>query len=199
VAKVEIDEVELQNNVKLRDTVAALMKNPKSRRKMLEAQKEAFPDTPIPELDAAEPLNTAIAEVRKEFTDYKKSVEEERAKEREEKRLADLETNWEKGRADLRRDYKVTDDGLKAVEEFMQKNGIIKHDIGWAAFSQLHPPAAPATPSSGFGGWDFMSAGVDPGDKYLKELIESKGQSENALNGLIGVALDETRGTPPRR
>ena len=44
-----------------------------------------------------------------------------------------------------------------------------------------------------------MSAGVDPGDKYLKELIESKGQSENALNGLIGVALDETRGTPPRR
>lgn len=195
----EIDETEFLNNQKLKDTVAAILKNPSARRKMLEAQKEAFPETPIPELDATKPGLDAAAEVRKEFETYRKEEAERRAKEKEENETASRAAKWEAGRKSLVENHNVTEDGLKAVEDMMVKKGIADHEDAWIIFEKMNPPPTPAISSSGSGPWGFMEQPDDSLDKNFKALIDSRGQDDRALNSLINSALDEARGAAPTR
>lgn len=200
MARVEIDETELQNSTKLRDTVAAILKNPTARRKMLEAQKEAFPDHPIPELDSTKPVLDAVEGVNKKFDEFKKSIEDDRKKESDERQAADRAQRWETGRRNLVDKFKYTDEGVKALEEMMTKKGILDHEDARIIFEQLNPPPTPAVSSSGSGPWGFMDdTGDETLDKNFKALIDSRGQDERALNNLINSALNEVRGATPRR
>ena len=51
MATVEVDELQLQQSNKLRQTVEGWLKHPKAKRKILEAQKLVDPKADIPELD----------------------------------------------------------------------------------------------------------------------------------------------------
>src|ERR1700679_750369 len=44
------------------------------RTEFLKAYKAAFPNVPIPELDAAVPVNEAVAKITKEFEDFKAGI-----------------------------------------------------------------------------------------------------------------------------
>jgi hypothetical protein len=195
---IEVDETEFQNSAKLRDTVAAILKNPSARRKMLEAQKEVFPDAPIPELDATKPVLEAVETVTKKFDEFTKKIEDERKKEIEERQTNERSAKWAAGQQRLR-DRGVTEEGLKAVEDMMVKKGIADHDDAWIIFERTNPPATPAISSSGSGPWDFMGQPDEALDKNFKALIDSRGEDERALNNLVNSALNEVRGAAPAR
>jgi hypothetical protein len=191
---IEVDELEWQNAVKLRDTVNGMLsKSPSTRRKLLESQKEAFPDVVIPELDAAKPVIEVAEAVRKELADFKKEQEERYKKEQDERLTNDRSAKWEAGR------NRLLQEGLKAVEDLMVKKGIADHDDGRIIFEKLNPPATPAVSSGGSGPWGFMDQQDETLDKNFKALIESKGNDERALNNLINSALNEARGAAPVR
>ena len=79
---VEVDELQLQQNTKLRTTVEGWLRNPKAKRKILEAQKLVDPKADIPELDEPDPIealrtesDTKIAALEKQIKDDKEARE----------------------------------------------------------------------------------------------------------------------------
>jgi len=201
MAMIEVDENEFTNNKKLVGLVQSMLKNPESRKRVLEAHKIVDPTVVIPEIDAAKPVEAAVAAVEKRFTDFIAAQEADRKKEREEAQRNEFVSKFEGGRQRLR-ESGVTDEGLKKVEELMAAHGIVDHDIGWAAFSKLNPEPEPAPPAPNFGfGGIFADNSKNP-DEFLKAMHASRGNDEAALDRRIHEVLMETRqqnGTPQQR
>jgi hypothetical protein len=121
------------------------------RLKLLEAYKAQFPDVAIPEIDAAKPITAEVEAVRKEFRDYKeaqeKAAEEARTKSREEA----ANSTVAKGRALLRGDKKLDDEGVTAVEKVMQDLGIPNYEVAFNHWKATQPPDPDPLPSA-YGG-----------------------------------------------
>lgn len=192
--KVEIDEVQLQADTKLRNTVDAMLKNPKARRKFLEGLKTVKPDENIPELEET-PTEKKLKELEDSLAAEKKAREEAEAKAIADKRLSDLAGARATQESQLRAD-KWTDEGITKIKEFAEKQGILDLTVAAAAFEKLHPPADLITPQSRSGGWDFMQPlpDTDKDAKFVNELIKSKGENEPLLAQRTQDALAEVRG-----
>lgn len=189
---VEIDENEVLAYRQLTAFVDSALKNPKTRKEMLKIQKTLNPDAAIPELDAAEPVLGAVEDLKKQFEDYRKEQEESSAKREEEAKLADMRKQWDAGRRTAM-ESGYTDEGLKAVEEFMEKNGVLDWDIGVAAFERKNPQAAPVMPSGG-NTFDFFQPPTAEDSSFMKSMLESRGDDMGALNKEISAVLNEGRG-----
>lgn len=176
MAVVELDEVELQRLRKQDQTVHALMANPKAKRKILEAYKDAVPDAKIPELEMEEAAKAPVVELQKQVSDLQKKIDDDKAEREKEAKLAALNGSVESGMAKLRR-AGWTDDGLAEVRKLMDERGIIDPEIAAAYYEKQHPPQTPATPS-GVGGWNFMEPPADD-DAYVKALTADKTAAEN--------------------
>ena len=59
---VEVDELQIQQSNKLKQTVENWLKHPKAKRKILEAQKLVDPKADIPELDEPDPIEALRTE-----------------------------------------------------------------------------------------------------------------------------------------
>src|SRR5579863_720341 len=97
----EIDETRLGSLQAVAQIADALLKNPKTRKKYLEAVKEARPDLPIPEIDAAQPVAAEVNAIREEFTKELKSLREEREKEKSDRMLSSVKESYAKGKQEL--------------------------------------------------------------------------------------------------
>lgn len=201
MALIEVDENEFHNNKKLVNLVQSMLKNPESRKRVLEAHKIVEPGVSIPEIDARAPVEAAVAAVEKRFTDFVATQEAERKKEREEAQKNDFVAKFESGRNRLR-DAGYTDEGIKKVEDLMSSAGIVDHVIGEAAFSKLNPEPEPAPPAPNFGFGGIFSDNSKNPDEFLKSMHASRGNDEAALDKRIYEVLQETRqqnGTPQHR
>ena len=74
------------------EMISGIMKNPKARKKLLEARKEADPNAVIPELDAAAPLVAEISTVREELAATRKELADDKTARETAKKLANLES-----------------------------------------------------------------------------------------------------------
>ena len=147
---IEIDETELSGLKSLQATVQKWMANPAARRKVLEAQKALDPNIVIPELDAAKPLEAALAAMDEKLSTLDKRLSDDAAERAKNKTISELTTRWEKGRGELR-SQGYTDEGLSKIEKLMEERGIADHDAGAALFDRLNPPEVPIAPqNSGF-------------------------------------------------
>lgn len=190
---VEIDEAELLTSQKARDTLAALMKHPTARRKVLEAYKEVKPDEAIPELDSQQPILAEVAAAKADLEARVKKFEDDQAKRDDDNRKRELSSRWSEGQKLLRTEHRYTDEGIKAVEEMMEKKGIVDHEDGRLLFEAIHPPQQPITPN-GSGAWNFLDVPSD-GSEDLKKLIETKGENNGLLDKMTREALAEVRGS----
>lgn len=192
---IEVDETAFLASQNVVKTVQAMLGNPKSRKMLQQAQKVVMPDVPIPELDAAAPINEAVEAVRNEFQTYVKEERERRQKEDEDRRLDGLRTRYESGRAKLR-SQGYLDDAIEKIEALMLEKGIVDHEDAQIIFERRNPPPAPPVqPSSG--GWNFFdqsSSGQAENDEYVKSLMATRGQDEGALHRMTQAALSEVRG-----
>ena len=198
---VEVDELQLQQSHKLKQTVENWLKNPKAKRKILEAQKLVDPKADIPELDEPDPIEALRAESTKEIADLKKQIEEDKANRERDGRLAQLQTLKDNGIKKLR-EQRYTDDGIKAVEKIMEEKGILDPLDAAAIFERDHPPQAPVQ-QTGSGGWNFgeLPASTDDADeKYVDQLLKAgkNGISDGALMQRVGNTINEVRGTARR-
>lgn len=122
-----------------------------TRTDLLKLFKKAFPDVPVPEIDAATPRDEAIAAMRKELDDYKAEVAKEREEARQKTREADALDTVSKGRSWLRREKKLDDESVGAVETMMQELGIPNYEVAYSHWHAQQPPAPDQFPSSTIG------------------------------------------------
>ena len=197
MAAVEVDEVELLRLRKQDQTVQHIWGNPKARRKIQEAVKEADPNMRIPELEIEEAAKAPVMALEKTVADLQKQIADDKAEREKNDKLNALNHSVETGFGKLRKSG-WTDDGLVEVKKLMEERGIIDPEIAAAYYEKQHPPQVPATPS-GVGAWNFGEV-ADDTDAYSKALMASKNAAEN--DSLVmreaGKALQEIRGAGRR-
>lgn len=189
---VEIDENELAGYKALTARVQAWMGNPEARRKVLEATKLIDPNAVIPELDAAKPINDAMGKLSEDLAAFRKEVSEERTKREEHNKLLELNSKWESGRVKLRGEG-YTEDGIKKIEELMEKEGIANHEAGAAYFDRINPPEQPIMPTDS--GFDMLKESFMPNGDANAE-ADRKALFENPdawLNKAVTNTLRDVR------
>jgi hypothetical protein len=195
MALVQIEEAELLQQKGVIDTLNKMLGNPAARRKVLEARKITDPQVSIPELDAAEPLNGALDEIRKSLAADKAERAAEKAEAAQQRQLDEFNAKLDRQRATLRA-HGWTDEGLDQVMQHAQERAIPDLEVAAAHYEKLHPPAEPVSPN-GSGSWGFFDQPPEE-DTFLKSMIETQGNSEAALDREIQKALAETRGAGRR-
>ena len=192
MALVEIDETELGQLRGVRDTVAGMLKNPKSRTQLLQAQKLANPNAVIPEIDAPAPFIEALSKTNETLAAVQKQLAEDKEARENEKRLGALDAKWNEGRAKLRaRGY--TAEAIEKIEkEIMEPKGVADHEIAADHFDKLHPQAEPIAGGNRMIFSDVFSADAKKDGNPLKHLFE--GNDEAFLQSVIPETLREVRG-----
>jgi hypothetical protein len=198
---VEVDEVQLQQSTRLKQTMENWLKNPKAKRKILEAQKIVDPKADIPELDEPDPIEALKKESDEKIAALQKEIADDKAARERDGRLAQLQALKDNGIKQLRA-QRYTDDGIKAVEKIMEEKGILDPLDAAAIFERDHPPQSPVQ-QTGSGGWNFgdLPTGTeDADDKYVDQLLKAgkNGISDGALMQRVSNTINETRGTSRR-
>lgn len=192
----EISEQELLELRTLQTTVGAMLKNPKARRKVLEAQKDVNPKADIPELDTPDPIEERFASSAKQVADLQKQIADDKAEREKNETIARLQGQQSAQESELRR-AGWTDSGIAEVKKLADEKGILDLKVVADHYEKMHPPQDPVQPR-GTGGWNFLEQPAD-GDADIKALIESKGENPSLLDKMARDALNEFRGNAPRR
>ena len=187
----EIDETRLGSLQAVAQIADALLKNPKTRKKYLEAVKEARPDLPIPEIDAAQPVQSEVAEIKKMVSETLEKFAKERDDEKQDRLLSSVKERYAKGKQELA-DLGYTPEGIADVEKFMEANGLTDFALARKAYEFDNPRPAPARPSRG-NYFDMMEQKTAGSDDYIKKLFETGGQDESVLDAQISTVLQEAR------
>lgn len=197
MAKVEVDEAEWLASQQVTKLFADTLNNPESRRKILEAKKIVRPNEPVPEIDAAAPIQSELAKIREEIAADRKAREEAAAKAETESKTKEFQAAWDKQKQSLRADF--DDTGVEAIEKLAQERGIADLEAAALLYRKLHPEPTPVEPS-GYGRWNTFEVPTDDtGDAFMKKMIDSAGNNESALDAEIRAAIDSVRGASPQR
>jgi hypothetical protein len=191
---IEVDEEVYNQNAKLRDKLRRIAANPKNAAALEAMEKEIEPNVATPHLDQQKAITEPVEALRKDFADFRKGIEDERAKEQEERTKGVLNAKWEAGRAWMLQNG-FTEEGVKKIEEeVMAPNGITDHKIAAAYWEKEHPTPPPTTPVGGFGAWNFLDPQPeDKSNENIKNLIGSKGDNELVSDRMAREALNEFR------
>jgi hypothetical protein len=194
---IEVDETEFANGQETIKAVREMLAHPDAALLVERARKLVKPDVPTPRLDAHKQANEPIEKLHTEIADLKKSLADKEAENEKNAKLSALAKRVEDGNSALLREG-WTKDGLKALDEFREKEGILDPIHAAAVYEKLHgSQVAPATPSSHIGGWDFTNPSTQDED-YTKKLLETKGESESLVMQQAMKSLNEFRGTNRR-
>lgn len=186
----EIEETALLNMAGVNRAVDLMMANKEARALLLKARKISDPSAVIPEIDAAEPVNAQVDEIKKMMAEEKAAREADKAERAQAEKLAEFARGWEKQRSKLRADG-WRDEGIENIEKLAQERGIPDLEVAAAYFEKLHPPAEPVQPN-GSGSWGFFGDQPED-DTFIKAMLASRGDDEAALDREIAATLKDFR------
>lgn len=187
---VEVDQVQWNNAQNVVKTVAEIMKDPKRRKSLLALQKQAQPDIAIPEIDAAAPLEGALADITKKMEELRTEVLSDREKRDSDAQLAKYEEKQQKGRI-LAKSRNYNDDGIAAVEKLMTDRGIAEYEDAMAIYERLYPIQEPVKSTAA----SFLNKAKGPdADELSKMLIATRGQDNSVLDRMIDAIRREGTG-----
>lgn len=190
MAQVEIDETEYTNLRNIAGAMQKMLANPKTRSKVLEAQKLINPDAIIPELDATRPVFEKLDEVNAKVSELTKQLADEKTAAKDEKARAALEAQWEKSRVKaVQAGY--TSEGIDALEKYMVEKGVVDHEVAMPSFEKMHPPETLIAHSADR--FDVFSGLVPAGETDDVNLLLS-GNDSQFLNKRIKDTLTSVRG-----
>jgi hypothetical protein len=191
MATVEIDESELANFKRIRDTIAKINSDPDGKKLLQRAHKKVDPTALTPDLDADEKEAAAKTEWQKKFEELQASIHADKEKRDNDANLAALNTKFEAGRKALR-EQRYTKEGIEAVEKFMEERGIPDHLVAAAYLEKQNPPQEVMSPRA-FGGFNFIEPPKED-DTFLKQMLDSKGDNDGAVLQAAVQAVGELRG-----
>jgi hypothetical protein len=189
MALVEIDEGQWNSAKQVVGVMEKLLSNPKTRRKVLEAQKELNPNLAIPEIDAAHPVQEQMAALEKLVREQNEALAADKAERAEEKRRAEMEGRWSKGRSKLRKQG-WSDEGIERVEKFMEEKLVADHEVAAAAYEKMNPDPEPISPAGNR--FDLFAQKTGATDKASEFLLQ--GNDDAFLASVIPSTLAEMRG-----
>ena len=193
MAKVEVDEAELRDYVSLRKVVESINKHPKGGLLLEEAHRLVNPEAKTPKLDAAKQSNEPVENLQKEISDLKKAIAEKDAEYDKNSKLTALQARVDSGLAKLREEG-WTEDGIKVLNEFREKEGLLDPIAAAAYYEKLNgPQVVPATPSAHMGRWDFTEL-AEKDEGYAAKLLQSKGDNETLVMREAMKSLNDFRG-----
>lgn len=190
MALIEVDESELGNLRRIRETVAKIAAVPEGKRLIQKAHKLVDPNAATPDLDADELKAKADGEWQKKFDELQAKIEADKAEREKTDKLALLNAKMEAGRKALK-DAGWTEEGIKGVEKLMEDKGILDHEIAAAYIERQNPPREVMNPRA-FGGFNFVEQPKEE-DAFLKALLDSKGDDDNAVLKAAVDAVGEIR------
>jgi hypothetical protein len=195
---VEIDETQLaslQNTAKI---VQGLLKNPNTRRKVLEAYKEYDPTAAVPELDVTEPVVKRMDNLEGAVIEFMKKEREDREKEKTESQLERIRAQAESGRRMLtERGY--TTEGITKLEEFRNQKGLVDYNDAVRLWELDNPPPTVAEPTGGTNFFDMFHPNPDVENDFNKRLNDSQGQDDSVVDRMARQAIADMRGAGSRR
>jgi hypothetical protein len=194
---IEIDEMELQQLRSMKTALEAINRHPKGGLLLEEAHKAANPEAKTPKLDLHKEQYAPVEDMRKEVTELKKQLAEEKAENEKNSKLAALQSKVDSGHSKLL-EQGWTQEGLKVLDEFREKEGILDPIAAAAYYEKLNgPQATPAMPSSGIGAWDFTQI-PEKGEEYAAKLLRSRGDNDSLVMGEAKKVIQEFRGNNRR-
>jgi hypothetical protein len=190
----EVDETRLGSLTTIAQIADGLLKNPKARRKYLEAVKETYPHMAIPEIDAAAPVYDAVTQVKAEVTAQLDKFREEWTKDRDNAMVGSIKNRFESERANLISKHNYTPEGADALVKMMEEKGLTNFDDARKIFEFDNPRPPPGRPSRG-NMFDMVEQRAS-GDDFIKHLFEAGRDSsahESLIDNKIGSVLSEAR------
>jgi hypothetical protein len=188
---IEVDEEQYNSGQVLKQKLGQIFANPDAKKLLQKAHKMVDPKAITPELDADEKMTASESALRKEFEDYKAAQEKKESEALEASQKTQGEARWNAGR-DALRQRGFTEDGIKAIEELMAKEGITNHKIAADSWERDNPPAMPAMPG-GTGGWNFLDQSASDSDEDIKKLISTRGDNDSLVEKMALQTLAEMR------
>lgn len=151
---------------------------PETRQKFWKLLKEVAPETPIPEIDAAQPVLNEIESLRKELADMKKAKADEEAESLKKARETEAQGRITSGRAALRK-AGWTDEGIAKVEKKMEDRGLADYEAAAALVEKEEPPEEPIMSVSADRAYDLFTPPTEDGD-IKRALSLPKGPAQDA-------------------
>ena len=151
-------------------TLAAIQKleSGPRRTRYLELLKEEFPEMVIPEVDAAKPVNDAVTALGKRFDDWVAAQEKKEEERTEADRKSKAEGTVTQGRSWLRRERKLDDDGVTAVEKIMQEEGIPNYQAAFLLWRDRNPATESDLPTIQARSMDWFKAETEETQADMK-------------------------------
>lgn len=187
---IEVDEDEFKTLGRIRETVAKIAKDPEGKLLLQRAHKKVDPNAVTPDLDKTEQMTATTSEWEKKFNDLQTKLEADKAEREKNEKLASLNSKMESGRRALR-DAGWTKEGIEGVEKLMEEKGILDHEIAAAFIEKQNPPQEIMSPRA-FGGFNFVEQPKED-DQFLKALLDSKGDDDNAVLKAAVEAVGDIR------
>ena len=154
------------------------------------------PQAITPDLDADEEKAKITGSMETKLAELQAQIAADKAEREKNEGLAALNKKWTEGQQALR-DQRYTPEGIAAVEKFMEERGIADHLVAAAYLEKQNPPQEIMSPRA-FGGFNFVEQPKDE-DAFLKALLESKGDDDNAVLRAASEAIGEVRSVSHRR
>lgn len=194
---VEIDETEFLRLQGLNNFAHKMLTHPEAGKLVEQAAKLVDPNTKTPRLDQDAAASAPIKALEEKIANLTKTIEDSAAEAAKNQTLAALQKTKDDGLAQLRREGWL-DEGIKKVEELMEKKGILDPVDAAAIIQARDPVQTPAMPG-GTGAWNFLEGvGADDTDADLKRLLETKGENDLVSDQIARKALNEVRQTVRR-
>ena len=119
----------LQERRMTADFVESIYNDPQLNKEAKRLIKRKYPNLAIPDFDLEEKLD---ARTRAEEESKKKAAQEAKSK-------ADREA-WNKSRADVKKSYSLTDEGLTDLEKWMEEHAVADHEVAASYRHSKNPP-----------------------------------------------------------
>jgi hypothetical protein len=175
----EIDEATWQAHQQVMRFAQTALADPTKRKTLLAWDEQFNPDKKHPELHAPDPTSEALTAIQADLAKLREETAAEKAARAEAEAQAKLRREWDAGRQ-IAREAGFTTEGIRAVEELMEKRGIADWEAGLALYNKLNPPAEVV--ANGSSNWDLFGP-------ETQESPDMKGLIEDIANGGDGTAF----------
>lgn len=197
---VEVDEAtwnQMQSVVRLAEQIHA---NPEGRKLLELAHRTIDPKAKAPTIEQEQRFSQPLNDIQKQIADLTATVTKRFEDEETGKKLDAIRRQQDEGFQRLIDEQGYRPEGIEQIKKIMSDKGILEPEIAAAYFEKTNPPQTPITPT-GSNSVNFIEAFNDQSEsnKAYNELLNSRGESESALNRLVQESLQDVRKIAPTR